>query len=81
MKDEYKEMVCRVRFIDGVPARVYLSDIEIVRCMDCKYFETDHFENVNGIPLIVAHEICMRWGDGCKTSPDGYCFMGERKEE
>lgn len=53
----------------------------LIRCKDCKHFETDHFENVNGIPLIVAHEICVRWGDGCKTSPDGYCFMAERKEE
>lgn len=38
MKDEYKEMVCRVRFIDGVLARTYLSDVEIVRCKDCKYW-------------------------------------------
>ena len=54
---------------------------ELIRCKDCKHYKTDHFENFNGIPLIVAHEICMRWGDGCKTSPDGYCFMAERKEE
>ena len=53
---------------------------EVIRCKDCKHYETDHFENFNGIPLIVAHEICMRWGDGCNTSPDGYCFMAERKE-
>ena len=54
--------------------------VPVIRCKDCKYYETDHFENFNGIPLIVAHEICMRWGDGCNTSPDGYCFMAERKE-
>lgn len=52
----------------------------IVRCKDCKHFEYDHVENVNGIPLIVAHEICMRWGDGVKTSENGYCFLAERKE-
>lgn len=54
---------------------------ELVRCKDCRYFETDHWEKVNEIPLIVAHEICTRWGGGCKTAEDGYCFMAERKEE
>lgn len=49
-------------------------------CKDCKFFETDSWAKVNGIPLIVAHEICNRWGDGCKTSEDGYCFLFEPKE-
>ena len=53
---------------------------EIIRCKDCKHFEYDHVENVNGIPLIVAHEICMRWGDGVKTSENGYYFLAERRE-
>ena len=50
-------------------------------CKDCRYFESDHWEKVDGIPLIVAHEICNRWGDGCKTSEDGYCFLFEPKME
>ena len=54
---------------------------ELIRCKDCKYFELDHWVNVNGQPLIVAHEICAAWGDGCKTKPEGYCYMGERKED
>lgn len=49
-------------------------------CKDCKYFEYDSVAKVDGIPLIVAHEICLRWGDGCKTSEDGYCFMYEPQE-
>lgn len=53
----------------------------VIRCKDCRYFETDHWEKVNEIPLIVAHEICTRWGGGCKTAEDGYCFMAERAEE
>ena len=57
------------------------AEPEIIRCKDCKHFEYDHIENVNGIPLIVAHEICMRWCDGTKTSENGYCFLAERKEE
>ena len=55
--------------------------VEVVRCKDCKYFEYDHFENVGGIPLIVAHEICIRCAGGMKTSENGYCFLGERKEQ
>lgn len=47
------------------------------RCKDCKYFEYDSVAKVDGIPLIVAHEICSKWGDGCKTSEDGYCFLFE----
>lgn len=50
------------------------------RCKDCKYFEYNSVAKVDGIPLIVAHEICSKWGDGCKTSEDGYCFLFESKE-
>lgn len=51
------------------------------RCRDCKYFEYNSVANVDGIPLIVAHEICSKWGDGCKSSEDGYCFLFEPKED
>lgn len=53
---------------------------KIGHCKDCKYFEYDSVAKVDGIPLIVAHEICKRWGDGCKTKEDGYCFMFEPQE-
>jgi len=36
---------------------------------------------VDGIPLIVGHEMCKRWGDGCKTSENGYCFLAEKESE
>lgn len=48
-------------------------------CKECKHFEYDSVAKVDGVPLIVAHEICSRWGDGCKTSEDGYCFLFEPK--
>lgn len=57
-----------------------ISEQKIGRCRDCKYFEYDSVANVDGIPLIVAHEICNKWGDGCKTREDGYCFLFEPKE-
>lgn len=64
--------------VDGA----YFDYRELLRCKDCKYFELNYFEKLDAIsiPVIVAHEICTRWGGGCKTLPDGYCFMAERKE-
>ena len=50
-------------------------------CKDCKYFEYDSVVKVDGIPLIVAHEICKKWGEGCKTSENGFCFMFEPQAE
>ena len=52
---------------------------EIIRCKDCKYFEYDHPYIVQGFPVL-GHEVCTAWGDGCKTSEDGYCFLAERRE-
>lgn len=49
-------------------------------CKDCKYFEYDSAVKVDGAPLIVAHEICSKWGNGCKTREDGYCFLFEPQE-
>ena len=73
----YKEnAVEAIQMIEPIPS----AQPEIIRCKDCKHFEYDHVENVNGIPLIVAHEICMRWSDGVKTSENGYCFLGKRRE-
>ena len=50
------------------------------KCKNCKYFEYDSVAKVDGVPLIVAHEICNKWGDGCKTSEDGYCYLYEPKK-
>lgn len=49
-------------------------------CKDCKYFEYDSVVKMDGIPLIIAHEFCKRWGNGCKTREDGYCFLFEPQE-
>ena len=58
---------------------VHIEEL-IAKCKNCKYFEYDSVANVDGIPLIVAHEICSRWGDGCKTKEDRYCFLFEPKD-
>lgn len=51
------------------------------RCRQCKHFEYDSMAKIDGIPLIVAHEICTKWGNGCATWEDGYCHMFESIEE
>ena len=57
-----------------------MKQINQGHCKECKYFEYDSVAKVNGIPLIIAHEICKKWGDGCQTREDGYCFLFEVKE-
>lgn len=57
-----------------------IADVQpIVRCKDCKHFHLDYFEEVYGMNIIVAHEICDFWAGGCKTTQDAFCSNGERK--
>jgi len=62
---------------------VYVSDmVNVVRCRDCKYYEVkDIWADFGRVPILVSDvQTCHKWGDGaCKTSPDGYCFLGERR--
>ncbi len=63
--------------IQAIPAA---DVVKVVRCKDCQYFEADVWANVNGIPIIVAHEICRFWGGGRKTSSDAYCSYGVKRD-
>lgn len=67
-----------VNMINNLPSVTQKE--KIGHCKECKYFEYDNVIKVDGIPLILAHEICSRWGDGCKTKEDGYCFLFEPQE-
>ena len=61
--------------------RIPAADVvEVTRCRDCKHFEYDHPYVIQGVPVL-GHLVCNRWGDGCKTDEDGFCFMGERRED
>lgn len=53
--------------------------IELIRCGDCKYYIENIWGSVDGVPFIVAHEFCSKWG-GRKTKADGYCFMAEKRK-
>ena len=67
---------------EGLKAQKKDGDVAlVVRCKECKFYETDHLETINRIPLIVAHEICTKWGLGCKTAADGFCFLAERRDD
>jgi len=50
------------------------------KCENCEHFEKDVFANVGGIPIIICHNICNKWGNGCKTDPDGFCHNFKRRE-
>lgn len=52
-----------------------------IRCKDCKYYHEDFWGDVYGLPLIIAHQICSKWGRGCKTIENGYCHFGELRGE
>ncbi len=65
-------------FVDTLPPAT--PQPKIGHCKECKYFEYNSMAKVDGIPLIVAHEICNKWGDGCKSRENGYCFLFEPRE-
>ena len=67
--------------VDRKGVNVTLEMSDLILCKDCKYFEYDKVAKVDGIPLIVAHEICNKWGDGCKTRENGFCFLAEPIED
>ena len=78
------DVPCRACGIEDV-----LSDVEdfpaadvqpVVRCKDCKHFHLDYFGEVNGVNIIVAHEICDLWAGGCRTTQNAFCSNGVRAD-
>ena len=62
--------------IEKLPA----AQPEIIRCKDCGHFHYDTPYVIQGVPVL-GHEVCDFWGDGCKTSENGYCSFAERRED
>lgn len=60
--------------------RKIINGTPLPECKNCRFFEYDSVARVDGVPLILGHEVCKKWGDGCKTREDGYCFLFEAKE-
>lgn len=64
-------------------ASVNVETKELIKCKNCKhYIVEDVWTEVDGIPILAANQVatCKRWARGCMTEPEGYCFMGERKD-
>ena len=87
-KDKYEALGMAIKALEQEPQETVTEFADrcrecgkMKRCKDCKHFEYDSVAKVDGVPLIVAHEICSKWGNGCKTREDGYCFLFESKEE
>ena len=62
---------------------VEIESKELILCKHCKYYVVeDVWTEVDGIPIIAANQIpcCKRWGRGCMTEPEGYCYMAEKGE-
>ena len=53
---------------------------EIIRCKDCRHFHYDMPYVIQGISVL-GHEVCDFWGDGCKTSENGFCSFAERRSD
>ena len=80
MKTEKMEMEPE-RYAVGFYKMAKVEDL--VRCKDCIYFHLHkvcYFDD-SPVPPLIGNHVCDKWGQGCKTDPDGFCFMGERKEK
>ena len=61
-------------------ASITIESTELIKCKHCKYYVEDVVnEVIPGVPIIMGHNMCTKWGNGCKTDPDGYCFMAEKE--
>lgn len=68
--------------LERLPA---VDAVQVMRCRDCKFFEfrelwSELWHNSERVPILIDHvPTCHRWDGEHKTSPDGYCFLGERR--
>ena len=81
--DGFYEMASNTDYLctvsDYVKFLESMTSAEIVFCKDCTHFHYDFWADVNGIPLIVGHEMCDFWGEGCKTKEGAFCSFAERR--
>lgn len=69
--------------VESLPVSVVGQDRgtpDITHCSECYFYREDAWKEVDGVPVIVAHNVCVRWGDGCVTDPDGYCHMARKQD-
>ena len=61
-------------------ASIELEQNDLIKCKHCKYYKEDIFTTIAGMPIIVGHNMCEKWGNGCATDPEGFCHMAEPEE-
>jgi hypothetical protein len=66
-----------LEYIDNEPT---VDAVPVVRCKECKYFHYNKAYNIQGFP-IMSNSVCDKWANGCRTDENGYCFLGERRED
>ena len=81
---EIGDAPCRACSVDDMKAELEnaptIDAVPVVRCKDCKHFHYDMPYVIQGIPVL-GHEVCDFWGDGCKTSENGFCSYAERRAD
>ena len=81
MSNTHGEWLDRIRGHKPIALKdVPFAQPEIIRCKDCGLFHYDTPYVIQGVPVL-GHEMCDFWGDGCKTSENGYCSFAERRED
>ena len=53
----------------------------VTRCKNCAFFEHNSWGTIGGVKCIIAHDICTRLGRGCRTNPEGFCHLGEMRDD
>lgn len=57
-----------------------LGYVKVVRCRECKHFDQHYTDGA-----LFDETVCWSWDNGHDyphyTSPDGFCYRGERKED
>ena len=69
---------------DRKSVSIEMKSKELIKCRHCKFYVVkEHWWESDGVPILCADccPTCTKWGDGCMTNPDGYCFLAERRED
>lgn len=61
-------------FIECEPSNCPLE--EIVRCKECRYYHADDYGYCEAWGDMFHH-----WEENDRVDPDGYCYMGKRRDE
>ena len=53
----------------------------VTHCKDCRFFGVQDWWSGGQWPVLMANQVptCFKWGNGCKTDPNGYCHFGKKK--